>query len=663
MANDRPVDIVLDSLEDGSPSSSPGRSDASAAVKSNDADGSAAPTTGPGRRIGGAWRLLLSVFVHLAEALIVLAILGEMVATVAEIVSRHFFESPLPWTDDLAGICLNLIAFLGGAVAIQRGRGLVLDVVIRKLPTTPSQIVQSFGITAALIYCARLLDTMPTFLKAAQVNKTPYLRLPTTVEAIWVPIGVGLLALFLIDMLIKFSWKAIFAGAAIAIALTAALYFIQQGNLDGTLAVPPTAILVVVFAACLLSGVPIALVIGIGAFSFIEVDGTISFDAVPVGLQSGIASFVLLAIPFFMLAGVLMDIGGLAERLINTIEPIVRRLRGGLLITQVVSVFLFSGISGSKTADIAAIGSATRKPLMNAGYRPEESAATLAAAAAMSETVPPSLAIIILASITSLSPASLFLAGILPAVAMTIVLSLGIVWRGRGGRYPAPGRLGIMEAIKAFPGALPALVLPIILIYGIVAGIGTSTEVSAVAVVYGLFVVTFGYRSLRVRDLWRAAVDASVLGGLTLFIISNATVLSQALTIDQIPQDITKQLARLGTKGAFLALTLVALVILGSVLEGLPAIIVFGPLLLPVATTLGVNPLQFGILLIVAMGIGSFAPPIGAGLYVASAMSGTTVDKVMRPAFFYTGVLLVGLAILALFPIITTVVPHWFGRS
>jgi tripartite ATP-independent transporter DctM subunit len=609
------------------------------------------------------WRHVLPVVVHAAEALIVAAILAEMVATIGSIVSRHFFNAPLAWTDDLSSICLNLIAFLGGAVAVQRGRGMSLDLFVQRMSPRLAEFVRAAGIWAALIFFVRVLMTTPDFLRQAQISRTPNLRLPTTVSAIWVPVGCVLLMIFLIDQLLRMRPNVIVRGGVVAAAGTALVFGVGKLNDQGILAIPPIVVLAVVFACCLIAAVPIGIVIGAAALAFIQIDGTISFATVPVALQSGISSFVLLAIPFFMLAGVLMDAGGLASRLVAVITPIVRRLPGGLLVAQVLSVYVFSGISGSKTADIAAVGSVMRRPLAEAGYPPEESTAVLASAAAMSETVPPSLAIIILASITSLSPATLFLAGIVPAAAMAAVLVAGITIRGRGGRYPSPSRLSIVESVRALPPALPALVLPVILVYGIAAGIGTSTEVSAVAALYGLVVVAAGYRSLRLRDLWRSCADASVLGGLVLFIIANATVLSQALTINQIPQHIASALGSVGGKTLFMVLSVITLVLLGMLLEGLPAIVVFAPLLLPVATTLHINSLQYGIVLLIAMGIGSFAPPIGAGLYVAAAIGETSITKVMRPAWFYTAILLVGILIIAVVPSITTALPSAFGRG
>ncbi|WP_432831030.1 TRAP transporter large permease subunit [Dactylosporangium sp. CA-092794] len=619
------------------------------------------PPAGPGAA-ARAWTAGIGGLVHAAEALIVVAIVGEMAATIAGIISRHFFSQALAWTDDLSTACLCLITFLGGAVAIQRGRGMSLDLLVRRLPEGTAAVVRSTAEWVVVACVVRLLATAPGFLRTAQANRTANLGLPTTVSAIWLPVGLALLLLFTLDRLRRLPPRAVAIGFVIAAAASAGIVWVGKLNWDGVLAVPPLAGMLVLFALTLAAGVPIGFVITAAALTFIELDGTVPLAGVPVAMQSGISGFVLLAIPFFMLAGVLMDVGGLASQLINVILPIVSRLPGGLLITQVFAVYVFSGISGSKTADIAAIGSAMRKPLREAGYPPQESTAVLASAAAMSETVPPSLAIIILASITTVSPGSLFLAGILPALAMAIVLSIGILIRGRGGRYPRAAVGSFRDVLRALPPAIPALILPVILIYGIVAGIGTSTEVSALAALYGMIVVSFGYRSLNLGQLWRACVDASVLGGLVLFIISVATVLSQSLTLQHVPQRIADLLADQGSAPVFMVLSVITLLILGGLLEGLPAIVVFAPLLLPVAVDLGVDPLQYAVVLIIAMGIGSFAPPLGAGLYVAAAIGQTTVEKVMKPAAVYTGVLIVGLAIVAALPQITLVVPHFFGR-
>lgn len=622
----------------GGPDAAPGP-DASAAER------------GPAR----AWTRSLGALTYLAETLIVVAILGEMAATIAGIISRHFFEEPLAWTDDLATICLSLITFLGGPIAIHRGRGMSLELLVNRLGLRWAQAVKAAGMWTVIVYAIRLLMTAPQFVSNAQANRTPNLSLPTSLSAIWIPVGCVLLVAFMTDQLLCLPWRRVAEGAVAAAVGVGTVALVAHLDYVGILAVPPLAGLLVVFAVTLLCGVPIAIVIGIAALAYIQIDNTIPLATAPVALQGGTASFVFLAVPFFMLAGVLMDVGGLAIRLTNVIVPIVRRLPGGMLITQVLTVYIFSGISGSKTADIAAVGSVMRRPLADAGYEPAESTAVLAASAAMSETIPPSLAIIVLASITTLSPGSLFLAGILPATAMAAVLTLGILWRSRAGRYPRSERASVAEAARALPAAIPALVLPVILVYGIVAGIGTSTEVSAVAALYGIVVVMIGYRSLRLAQVWRAAVDASVLGGLTLFIIANAAVLSQALTIDRVPEQIADALNSVGGRAPFMILSLVILVVLGALLEGLPSIVVFAPLFLPIAQGLGINPLQYGIALLIAMGIGSFAPPIGAGLYVAAVIGETTVEKVMRPAFMYTAILLVGLAVVASVPAITLV--------
>ena len=591
-----------------------------------------------------------------------------MIAVVVELVlifigmwSRYLAAHPLGWTEEIAAISLSVITFLGGPVAVRRGRGMALTFFINRLRSPWKENVEAAGVWASLAFTTIALSTLPPFLARSMKLKTPVLGIPEVSGGLWLAIGYVLLTLYLIDTFRRFTRRQIATGAVICAGMAGLILAFRLLTQRDIIAWDPFVLLAIVFAAAFFAAAPIAIVLGLAAFAFILGGGTVPIATTPVAFQNGISSFILLAIPFFMLAGVLMDMGGMAGKLITMIAPLASRLPGGLLITQVIAVYVFSGVSGSKLADIAAIGSVMRRPLKEAGYDSAEATAVLAASAAMSETVPPSLPIIVLASVTSLSMGALFLAGIFPAALVGAFLVAGIIYRGRGGRYPRGAQGTFAQFLRSIPGAIPAIVLPLILVVGLVGGIGTATEVAAFAAVYAAIIAAALYGKLNKTELYRATAESATLAGITLLILSTATLMSQVITMDQIPQAVTAALQHAGGKATFLLLSVGGLVVLGSLLEGLPALLVFAPLLLPIATALGVNPLQYGIVLVVAMGIGAFAPPIGVGLYVACAIGETTVEKTMRPSLFYTAVLIAGLAVLTWIPAITLFFPHLFG--
>jgi C4-dicarboxylate transporter, DctM subunit len=384
--------------------------------------------------------------------------------------------------------------------------------------------------------------------------------------------------------------------------------------------------------------------------------------SVPSTLGNGLASPLLAAIPFFMVAGVLMAATGMSRNLVGLIDHWVGHWRGGLLMTTVGTMYVFSGMSGSKTADIAAVGSVVREPLRERGYPPGETVAVLAASAVMGETVPPSIAMLVLGSITTLSISALFSAGLIPALVLAIALVGGIMLRARGRGLPkASVPFSFLTALRVVPASIPALLVPVIVIGSIIGGVTTPTEGSSVAVVYGLIAAAIVYRTLRPAILWQLLRDAAVTAGMILLILAAANLLTQAFVLDGLSQPVVAILTSTGSRLGFLVLTCVAMIVLGAVLEGLPALILFAPVLVPEAVRLGIDPIQFGILLIVSLGIGVFAPPIGVGLYIAAAIGGTSVADAIRPSLFYNLLLLIGLAVLISVPALTLFLPHLLG--
>ena len=421
--------------------------------------------------------------------------------------------------------------------------------------------------------------------------------------------------------------------------------------------VPIAPILVIAFVA----GAPIAIVLSLGGILYFLVTGLAPLVVVPAAFQAGIGSFVLLSIPFFMIAGALMDVTGMAARLIDMVEEWIGHWRGGLLLAEVVAMYIVSGMSGSKGADMATVGGIMKGPLRDRGYPPPESVAVLAAASAMGEVVPPSVALLILGSITTLSVGALFVAGIVPAALLAASLAAGIVLRSRAYDFPRGPAFDLRRALRSIPLALPALMVPLIVIGGIVGGVASPTEASSFAVVYGVVAAALVYGSIRLGTSWAGLRDATLLGGMVLFMVGAANLLSQAIVIDGLGRALAASFAALQDPAAFLLLSMAALVVIGFVLEGFPAILIAAPILLPVAERMAIDPLQYGILLVMAIGIGVFMPPVGIGFYVACAIGEAPAAATMRPSLIYTAFLLLGLIIAIVFPAVTLGLPHFFG--
>jgi tripartite ATP-independent transporter DctM subunit len=302
-----------------------------------------------------------------------------------------------------------------------------------------------------------------------------------------------------------------------------------------------------------------------------------------------------------------------------------------------------------------------RNMLAREGYRPGEGAAVLAASAAMGETVPPSIAMLVLGSITSLSIAALFVGGIIPAAVIGLCLMLLISVRARIANAPRSARASRSTLGRAALGAVLPLLMPLILFGGILFGIATPTEVSSFAVLYGIGLAFF-YREMDLRGLGRTVVDSAALSGMVLFILAAASAFSWVLTTASLPQHLVELLHGVNDSSlVFLVGSIALLIAAGTLLEGLPALNVLAPLLLPIAVQLGISPLHYGIVLVIAMGIGAFMPPAGVGFYVCCAIQRTEVEPASRAMMPYLGVLIAGLLVVAFVPALTLVLPHAFG--
>jgi len=317
-------------------------------------------------------------------------------------------------------------------------------------------------------------------------------------------------------------------------------------------------------------------------------------------------------------------------------------------------MYLVSGISGSKAADMAAVAPVLFPEMRQRGAKGGELVALLAASAAMSETIPPSLVLITLGSVTGISIAALFTGGLLPALVLALALVVVARLRSRGETLSA-GRASLRRVARTFVIALPALALPILIRTVVVEGIATATEVSTIGIIYSFAAGILIYRRMNWQRFYPMLVETASLSGAILLIIGAATAMAWALTQSGFSQALAATMAAMpGGKAGFLAVSIVAFAILGSVLEGLPAIVLFGPLLFPVSRALGIHDVHYAMVVILAMGIGLFAPPFGLGFYAACAIGRVPPDEAMGRIWPYLGALLFALGVVAALPWIST---------
>ena len=613
--------------------------------------------TRPGQiRLVSAVDKALNVFVGAAG-------LMELLVLFANVISRSFLGESLLWANELGNLVLGIVAFIGGALAYNRGEHIAVHAFIDRLPPYARSLTLVFVdwlVLALSVFVGwmswSVVESRAEELSTVMEISMRWFVLPLTV-------GMGLMAFFAVGRLLQNALLDNVLAGLLAAGLVALLFGLDI--LIGPLEDTPALLWLVaaLFAGLLAVGLPVGFVLASVATFFIVFGGNGHLITIPSTMQSGVSNFVLLAIPFFMMAGYVMTEGGLSRRLSEFVVALVGRVRGGLFQVIVVSMYIFSGISGSKAADVAAVGTALKPMIRDNGYDEPEFAAILSAAAVMGETIPPSLPMLVLGSITTVSMGAMFLAGLLPAVVLALCLMAAIYVRARmGNRYPgikAPMRELARTAIFAFP----ALLVPLLLVVGIATGLATPTEISSVAVVYGLVLAALLYRELTWRKLWQAVTDTVVKGGMILFITATASTFAYTLTAAGIPTRMAQLMIQVAghSNWLFMLLSLIILVIMGALLEGLPALLVFAPILMPLAPKFGVSPVQYGIVLLIAMGLGCFAPIIGVGMYISCSVTGTKVEAASKAMIPYAILLFLGLLIVAFVPWFSLVLPRYFG--
>lgn len=415
------------------------------------------------------------------------------------------------------------------------------------------------------------------------------------------------------------------------------------------------------FMILLLGGVPVAFVLVLISLPPLMEIG-IPLSIVAQRLYSGMDSFTYLAIPLFILAGELMDTVGITVRLFNLARTLVGHLRGGLAMVVVVTEYLFSGISGSVIADTAAVGSVAVPALERNGYSRAKAAGIVCGACAMAILVPPSISMIVYGALTNVSIAALFVAGFIPAALSAVGMMILLYVEARTSRIPVAERANLQEVAAALKNAFWALMMPVIIILGFRAGAFTATETAAVVVIYALFVDAVIYRELTVKAAINILVRSAQMTGVVMLLIAASTIFSWYLTIQEVPQRLTAYVVDYNVSQAMLIFLIIILFLfLGSIVDGLAAMIMVVPILIPVFAASGLDPLHMGVVIIAVSGLGVYHPPVGAGLFVAASVAKASIEETTVAAIPYLLVVTVCVFIVAYIPEIVLFLPRAFG--
>ena len=424
-------------------------------------------------------------------------------------------------------------------------------------------------------------------------------------------------------------------------------------------------VLVVSFFFLLTVGVPIAYSIGVAGVltMLVHIDSLPALTTYALRMASGLDSFALLAIPFFILAGNIMNSGGIALRLIDFAKVLVGRLPGGLEVVNVVANMLFGAISGSAAAAASAIGSIMTPEMRKAGYDPHFSAAVNISSATTGMTIPPSNVLIVYSLASGgVSVSALFMAGYLPGILTGIALMIVAALFAAKAGYPVGERVPFKEAMRCFFRAVPSLMLLVIVIGGILAGWFTATEASAIAVLYALL-LSFFYKELTWKELPEVLLRSARTTAIVLLLVATCTGLSWIMSYENIPRTVSRLLLAISDNPVVILLLInVILLAVGIFMDMTPAVLIFTPIFLPIATQqLGMDPVHFGIMMVLNLCVGLCTPPVGSVLFIGCSVAGVRIDQVIRPLVPLFVAMVVVLLLVAFLPDLSLLIPRLFG--
>jgi C4-dicarboxylate transporter DctM subunit len=422
------------------------------------------------------------------------------------------------------------------------------------------------------------------------------------------------------------------------------------------------AIIFILLMCLMLTGMPISISLGLTVLSFLFLFTQVPLESVALKLFTGIEKFEIMAIPFFILAGNFLTHGGVARRMIKFATSMVGHWYGGLGLAGVLACALFAAVSGSSPATVVAIGSILMPAMLKAGFPNRFGAGVITTSGALGILIPPSIVMVMYSVATNTSVGALFMAGVIPGIALACVLG-GVTWyRARKFDYPRMKKASLGERWTAFRESVWGLLLIVVVMGGIYSGMFTPTEAAAMSAVYAFFVAVFVYKDLSMKDVARVLLNSANMSAMLLYIITNAVLFSFIMTNENIPQALADWMLGHGLGMiAFLLAVNIILLLAGNFMEPSSIVLIFAPILFPVAMKLGIDPVHFGILMVVNMEVGMCHPPVGLNLYVASGITKMGITELTIAVWPWLLSMLAFLVVVTYIPIISTWLPRTLG--
>lgn len=590
--------------------------------------------------------------IEAVSAALVVVIIGLLLSGV---VSRYVLSRPIDWIDEAVSVAFIWVALLGSVLAMHRNEHLRLNMFLALMPPRVQGIVHAFALAAIAAFLIGLIGPAIEHAESEWIVKSPSLGLPNTYRVAAIGFALVLMLVVVLIYSVRTVAKAHLAVAAVGVAIAVALctWFAPQIAQLGLLNL--LFFMVILIAVCLVAGVPIAFCFGCGVMSYLAFATNVPLIVIVGRMDEGMANLVLVSVPIFVLLGCVLDTTGMGKAIVDVLAAMIGHVKAGMSYVLLGSLFIVSGISGSKVSDMATVAPALFPEMKRRGNKQPEMVALLATGAAMADTVPPSIVLIVLGSVAGVSIAGLFESGVVVALVLLLALLVLARWKARheenkGARRPSLRVIGRLLLIAA-----PALALPFLIRSAVGGGVATATEVSTIAVLYAMVIGQVLYGGIGIKKLYAMLVETSALTGAVLLILGTASAMAWAITQSGIVQHLSLFLTTLpGGWIAFMAVTIVVFLILGCLLEGLPAVLLLAPIMFPIAKKLGINDIHYSMVIVCAMNVGLMMPPIGVGFYVACRIGDAKPDDVMLAIWPYIAALLVGILVIAAFPIIST---------
>lgn len=591
--------------------------------------------------------------IEFASALLLVVI---VVMLLVGVVARYVFSIPIVWIDEVVSLSFLWLAMLGTAIAMHRNEHLRLTLFLEMMPERVRGFVHALALVAIAAFLIALIHPAIIYAEDEWFVKTPALDLPNSYRVSALAFGI----LAMLGVLVVYASHTVsktnLLGASIVAAAFAAACWFGSDFLTSLGLYNIMIFLVVLVALCLVAGVPIAFCFGLGALSYLGFTTTVPLMVIIGRMDEGMSSLILVSVPIFVLLGCVLDATGMGKAIVDFLASLLGHIKAGMSYVLLGSLFIVSGISGSKVSDMATIAPALFPEMKRRGHKPKEMIALLATGAAMADTVPPSIVLIVLGSVAGVSIAGLFQSGVVIAAVLLVALALLARWKARHEMMDNVRRASWSVIGRALMIAGPALVLPFLIRSAVGGGVATATEVSTIAVLYAMIIGQVLYGGIGWRKVYAMLVETAALSGAILLILGTASAMAWAITQSGAVQSLSQFLTTLpGGIFGFMVITILVFLILGCLLEGLPAILILAPIMFPIAKKLGIHDIHYAMVVVTAMNIGLMMPPIGVGFYVACRIGNTSPDDVMGAIWPYIAALIVGLITIAAVPWFSTV--------